>query len=145
MLKKFIRTEDAFFNPETGDCEGIGVVHCDLYEQYVLPFKKGDTIKWIQEIGTLLENYEIGDLRLGIVKDCLIAFENIGTFEIIDGQLYCIANIPSGVQIDSCYQFIIYTNFNPVDCDEFSGLSFDDVEALETLIGDINCTFDELE
>jgi len=136
---------ETFFDPEIGDCEIDTTQYCDLNDIYYLPLKRGDTIKWIQEIGTLLENSDLSDLKVGITEDCIMIHENIGS--IIQGstQFFVTAIIPNDIDLDKCYEFVIYTDYSPVNCLEFAGITFDELEALETLIGDINCTFDELE
>lgn len=136
---------ETVFDPTIGDCEIDTTEYCGLHEVYILPFKRGDVIKWIQETGTLLDNSELIDLKVGIVKDCILVYENIGSILQGNTQLFVTATIPQDINLNECFEFVIYTDYTPVDCSEFAGLTFDEIEDLETLIGDINCTFDELE
>lgn len=145
VIKPFIRMTETFFDPLIGDCEIDTTQYCELNEVYILPFKRGDVIKWIQEIGAILDNSELSDLKVGIVKDCILVYENIGSIIKGNTQLFVTATIPDNIDLDKCFEFVIYTDYTPVDCSEFSGITFDELDALQTLIGDINCTFDELE
>lgn len=136
---------ETVFDPEIGDCEIDTTEYCELHEVYLLPFKRGDVVKWIQEIGTLLDVQELSDYKVGIVKNCILVYEDIGSIVQGTTQLFVTATIPSDINLNECFEFVIYNEYTPVDCSELSGITFDELEALETLIGDINCTFDELE
>lgn len=130
MLKKFIRLEEKVFDPQNGDChETTPIQSCDEYFEYVLPFKSGDSIKWIQEKGTIFNTvYDFSDYKLGITSCGQIVSENVGTIEDIgSNQIFCNAIIPS-LLLDRCYEFIIYADFNPVeDCSIYQG----------TILGDL--------
>jgi len=145
MLKSFIRLTEQRFDPEVGDCPIDNTEYCGEHYDYPLPLKRGDVVKWIQKIGTLLDDYDLVDLKIGITLDCELVYPNIGTITASATQFFCTATMPLNIDFDKCYEFIIYTDYNPVDCSELSGITFDELEAMETLIGDINCTFDELE
>lgn len=136
---------ETFFDPLVGNCTVDTTEYCELHELYLLPFKRGDVVKWIQDIGTLLLIQELADYKVGIIKDCKVVHENIGSIIKGTNQLFVTATIPNNINLNECFEFVIYNEYTPVNCSTLSGITFDGLEGLGTLIGDINCTFNELE
>lgn len=142
MLKKFIRLEEKVFDPQDGEChEPTPVQSCDEHFEYVLPFKAGDSIKWIQEKGTIFSDFDLSDYKLGITSCGQMIAANVGTIEDIgSNQIFCNAIIPS-IPLDRCYEFVIYADFNPVeDCSIYEGSTLGDLIDDGILLGDVlNC------
>lgn len=144
MLKKFIRLEEKVFDPQDEVChEQTQIDSCEELFEYVLPFKVGDNIKWIQERPTFINSnpYDFSDYKLGIYNCGQIVAQDVGTIqEHGSNQIFCNVIIPD-IELDNCYEFIIYADFNPVeDCSIYAGTTLGDLIDSGIVIGDVlNC------
>lgn len=138
MLKSFIRFSETDIDPladnsctEANDSCGV-----PNYE-YPIPAIEGDIIKWQMpedQIDTSL--YDLVDFKIGIVQCGNLIEENVGTIvEAGDGLLQCTATIPD--LIEGCYNFIIYVDFNPIDCSIYVGSTLGDIISDGILLGDV--------
>lgn len=141
MLKTFIQFESQGYDPEDGVCREFTLPDsCDLYEGYAIPAKEGDVFKWIQDVGNYLDLYKIDDLKIGLSRCGQIEVENIGSITLYNEQLFIVANIPNGLDLD-CYEFIIYVDYQfDLDCTQFECSTLQDLIDSDLSLGDVlNC------
>lgn len=91
---------------------------CDRYippyelEEYQLPIKKGDEVRWIMQASEIdYENYLL--LRIGIAKRGLIKAFDVGTITLEDDQVFCTATVPCLPDCEN-YEFVIYRIDEPI-------------------------------
>lgn len=138
MLKSFIRFSETNIDPLDENSCAQDSFACDnpVYE-YPIPAVPGDIIKWqITEEQVDTELYDITDFKIGIVKCGNLIAEDVGSIvEAGDGLIQCTAYMPE-VLIDGCYNFILYVDYNPVDCTLYAGSTVEDLINDGLLFGD---------
>lgn len=120
----------------------------DETESYSLPIKTGDVVKWIMNKNefTIDPGSSLSDLKIGIVKEGILAAENVGTIIDLGGsQYYCTATIPC--LTEGCdYQFVIYDDSidPPVDCGLYKGDTLQQVITANISLGQVlDCTLSD--
>lgn len=92
---------------------------CDRYipeyetESYLLPLKKGDTVRWIMHLNEIVYEQDYSLLKTGITQDGVLVAEDCGTVTLNDDQLFCEALVPCLPDCDN-YEFVIYRTDLPI-------------------------------
>lgn len=138
----FIKTQEVNFDPEDWECRSYDYgTSCGLHEDYIIPAFVEDEFKWIQEVGGLLDVYDISDLKVGITQCGQIIAEDVGTVSLLDGQLFVTATIPADAENLQCYEFIIYVDYQSIDCSIFECSDLQELIDSDLSLGDVlNCS-----
>lgn len=92
---------------------------CDRYipeyenEPYLLPIKKGDTVRWIMHLNEIVYSQDYSLLKTGITQNGVLVAEDCGTVAVNADQLFCDALVPCLPDCDN-YEFVVYRTDLPI-------------------------------
>ena len=81
-------------------------------EEYHLPIKKGDVIRWIMQ-STEIDYIDYSLLKIGITQNGIMKAENVGVPVLEGSQVFCEAIVPCLPECDN-YEFVIYRTDVPI-------------------------------
>jgi hypothetical protein len=141
MLKSFLRFNEVNYVIENQD----GCISETSEEYYPIPAIRNDVFKFIIEKSTL-PDHELVNLRIGLSKCGILQYENVGTISDPDSsgtQYHCSVTIPLDAEFD-CYEIMVYSIFDMVDCDQINGLTLQQTIDTGTQLGQVlQCTLND--
>jgi hypothetical protein len=146
-MENFIRfKEKNYVLEDQGDCIANDAADaCSNDEEYLPPTKPGDIINFVVDLTEVdLLGTNVIDLRIALVSCGVLVAANIGTIIDAGDQILCSATIPSNVADGECYEFVIYSIYDPIDCGDYAGSTLQDTIDANIKLGQVlGCTLND--